>query len=185
MFYITRTRYHQGFTLIELLVVIAIIGLLASIVMASLGSSRSKGRDAARISEIKQIKYALELYYDKFNQYPTCLTAGGSCTTLLSTSGFMPRIPTDPSNGIGYTYAATGSGATCTGYHLGVSLENKTSLTLTTDSDALSTVGICTGSAANFSGISFTAAGAACNTTAGTAQPTANANGETCLDVIP
>ena len=53
-----------GFTLIELLVVIAIIGILASIVLASLNSARQKSRDARRIADIKQIQLALELYFE-------------------------------------------------------------------------------------------------------------------------
>ena len=54
----------RGFTLIELLVVIAIIGILSSVVLASLNSARQKGRDAKRISDVKQLQLALELYYD-------------------------------------------------------------------------------------------------------------------------
>ena len=52
----------KGFTLIELLVVIAIIGILASVVLASLNSARKKSRDARRVADIKQIQLALELY---------------------------------------------------------------------------------------------------------------------------
>ncbi len=63
----TRTR---GFTLIELLVVIAIIGLLSSIVLASLNTARTKGNDSARVSNVKSLKTSLELYYNTYNHYP-------------------------------------------------------------------------------------------------------------------
>ena len=72
----------NGFTLIELLVVIAIIGLLASVVLASLNSARAKARDTSRLSELKSIQTALEFYYDKYNSYPEWSTAtwGRDCS---------------------------------------------------------------------------------------------------------
>ena len=57
-------NYKKGFTLIELLVVIAIIGILSSVVLASLNSARDKGVDAKIKSEIGQMRAGMEVIYD-------------------------------------------------------------------------------------------------------------------------
>lgn len=79
---------QRGFTLIELLVVIAIIGILASIIMVSLTTARAKGRDARRISDIKNIQLGLEEYYNDNLSYPTSLSK--------LAPNYMPIVPTDP-----------------------------------------------------------------------------------------
>jgi len=62
---------QSGFTLIELLVVIAIIGLLSTIVLASLGTARSKGVTASNQMALQQVKNALALYAADHNgNYP-------------------------------------------------------------------------------------------------------------------
>lgn len=71
-----RRNYLTGFTLVELLVVIAIIGILASIVLVSVGGIKARARDARRISETKQLRLALEMYYDTYGKYPDNTDSG-------------------------------------------------------------------------------------------------------------
>lgn len=109
-------RSSRGFTLIELLVVIAIIGILSSVVLASLNSARKKGRDARRISDVKQIQLALELYYDTNQSYPVGSGAASTTLTTLVTNSFISSIPQDPTNAGAYVYSyasADGAGAAC------------------------------------------------------------------------
>ena len=57
-------KADRGFTLIELLVVIAIIGILSSVVLASLNTARNRGADAAIKSNLANARSEAELFYD-------------------------------------------------------------------------------------------------------------------------
>lgn len=111
----------EGFTLIELLVVIAIIGMLSSVVLASLNSVRAKARDTRRIADLDQIRKALELYYLDNGAYPqagscpydsncyACSSQGTYTTTLANAlAPYIPTLPVDPVNTGGSPWNAGG-----------------------------------------------------------------------------
>lgn len=81
----------KGFTLIELLVVVAIIGILATVVLASLGSARDKAKEAKLLAITRSIEKGLELYHLDNNTYPYLLDARGSYDSSLWTYGHNDR----------------------------------------------------------------------------------------------
>jgi prepilin-type N-terminal cleavage/methylation domain-containing protein len=145
----TKLKNEKGFTLIELLVVIAIIGILSSVVLVSLGTARSKARDANRTSDLKSIQTALVLYADEHNNtYPTSTpgTVTGIPTAdidsvLYSLVSVDKRfglnvLPKDPLTGVSYYYYVYEDGnGICSKYHLGADMENDNNAVLAGDSD--------------------------------------------------
>ncbi len=114
----------SGFTIIELIVIVAIVAIILGIVLASLSSSRSKGRDAQRINDMHQVILALEEYYEKYGRYPEGdglgtdgwdTPASGGFIQVLNNEGFLKKEIKDPitNNATGnyrYRYYNSGHG---------------------------------------------------------------------------
>jgi len=78
----------KAFTLIELLVVIAIIGILASLIVASLGDTRDKANEAKAISGLAQLKKLVEIEKINTESYLTALS------NLFDTGGQYEDVAT-------------------------------------------------------------------------------------------
>ena len=102
-----RSLHTGGFTLIELLVVISIIGVLGSIVLASLDSSRSAAFDARVLADMREVQRAVETFRTEHNEYPCAQNdlspnPGTASMSLSMTYGcrdltpYIDPIPTNP-----------------------------------------------------------------------------------------
>ena len=100
-------RKNKGFTLIELLVVVAIIGILSSVVLASLSSARNKGRDAAVKAGLSSARAQAEILADDSGGYTAACTGTSFVTTNTVLGNIADNINT---NGGGVPGCSTGNG---------------------------------------------------------------------------
>lgn len=112
---------QAGFSLIELLVVISIFGLLSSVIIVSAKESRLRARDTQRVSNLRQMKTALELYYAEHDIYPTSMSEYGATNFSIyptwndlqtEMAPFMASLPHDPTEPTRYFYYFSGPQAT-------------------------------------------------------------------------
>jgi len=91
-------RRQAGFTLIEMLIVVAIIGLLSSVVLVGLGDVRKDARDTRRVSDLRQIQNALEIYYMRTQSYPEDLY------TEIPSAPYDPLVELETGTLLPYAY---------------------------------------------------------------------------------
>ena len=89
---------NKGFTLIELLVVISVIGLLSSIILASLNNARQKAKDQRLISDMVNLRTAAEIFFTSNKVY---YTAGAATTvSCANTLTFFGQLTSNDSGGV-------------------------------------------------------------------------------------
>lgn len=86
----------QAFTIIELLVVISVIAIIATLAIVFLRQARVNARDSKRLSDIRQIQVALELFYNEVGRYPNEEELSTNNSIEHNGSVFMNKIPSSP-----------------------------------------------------------------------------------------
>lgn len=135
----------KGFTIIEILVVVSVLTILVVLVLVNINTTSSQTRDRVRISNIQEIRLAIESYRAKCGEYPNQLdrSADNGCPSGTTLGTFIYEIPTnldyseeplfygdgqydEGDSYDGYIYAAlTNSiGGKCFEYHIGVPIES-------------------------------------------------------------
>jgi general secretion pathway protein G len=98
---------QKGFTIVELIVVVATIAVLAAIVLTNVNQYTAKARDAKRMTDLKQIRIALQMYYEQNGGYPviarwatsevTTYDSGARWASLQTAlAPYLSKLPGDP-----------------------------------------------------------------------------------------
>ncbi len=107
-----KSKNQKGFSLVELMIVIGLIAMVASVILASLSSSRKSSRETTRRANLIQLQKALEGYFTANNSFPSTggswwgISANGGSKTTSGANAYIPglagtylgALPTDPLN---------------------------------------------------------------------------------------
>ncbi len=104
-----KLNFKKGFTLIELLVVVAIIGILASVVLASLNTARNKGADAAIKAGVVNSRAQAELFYADGSTYEGVCADANVAAILSGAAKNLGASTAVGADAQAFTYSASGA----------------------------------------------------------------------------
>ncbi len=130
-------KKNFGYNVWEIVIAISIIAIFALCIGFVLGFWKDKANDSQKVSDIRKIRQSLELYYDKYAEYP------GNLFELVE-DGLLTNLPTPPIGSIQkeYIYVPLGENGFCTNYHIGIPMKLSGTEYLKGDKDAYKQV-IC------------------------------------------
>ncbi|HEV8356174.1 MAG TPA: prepilin-type N-terminal cleavage/methylation domain-containing protein [Gemmatimonadales bacterium] len=117
---------RKGFTLIELIVVVVIIGLLATIAVPKLASSKDRARLASVKTDLRNLMTAQEAFYSDNSTYAAdyaalqagtnnTLSSGNAATVVGDASGFTATVSNSTiTSGVSQCTVQVGAGAAST-----------------------------------------------------------------------
>jgi len=92
-----RSFAKRGFTLVEILIVVVILGILASVVVASMLSSVEDAQVATAKNELGKIQRAVEIYIARNRNTIPAVTAGdGTWGPIVNTREYLKEAPANP-----------------------------------------------------------------------------------------
>lgn len=116
----------KAFTIIELLLAMTIIAILIGLLGFGVSIALRSSRDSQRRDTLEGLKTSVQLYYNKYNEYPDSLGVFGSDNSQLAwkadaastnplgekvyTSGAAVPAPTTTNQGTAYSYDLTEDG---------------------------------------------------------------------------
>ncbi|PIT96399.1 hypothetical protein COT94_00350 [Candidatus Falkowbacteria bacterium CG10_big_fil_rev_8_21_14_0_10_37_14] len=69
---------------------------MATLATVAVNGARTRARDAKRISDMKQISTALEMYYADYTAYPNIITPGQPLVSADGSKTYMAKVPNNP-----------------------------------------------------------------------------------------
>ncbi len=105
-------KNQQGFTWQELAVAVAVSGVFVLVATLFIHNAEQNNRDTKRISDVRLMRSALELYFQDCNHYPVSVKPGGNISSVKDCDGnvYLKKVPLDPQGRAYHYFPCSGTG---------------------------------------------------------------------------